>query len=87
MRMTTTTRKVLRSLLAAHDAGLQTYGYQICKEADLLSGTVSQILNRLLEKGFVKKEMEQGDVEGRPLRNYFQLIEAGVQKAKEAAFK
>ena len=85
MRMTTTTRMVLQSLLAAHEAGEQTYSYKISKEKDLLSGTVSQILNRLLEEDLVVKKREQ-KAEG-PLRNFFYLTEAGVQKAREVASK
>ncbi|MGW2645094.1 PadR family transcriptional regulator [Streptomyces sp. NPDC001393] len=60
------------------------WGLKICEEADLGSGTVYPILERLVDAGWVTRSEEKGDHPGRPKRFYYELTAAGRHAAREA---
>jgi PadR family transcriptional regulator PadR len=84
LRMTTTTQLVLRALVDASDR--EVYGLEICRLAELPTGTVHPILARLEKLGWVTSRWEDIDTheEGRPRRRYYQLSREGLQDAQNA---
>jgi PadR family transcriptional regulator, regulatory protein PadR len=82
--MTTTTQLVLRALVDAADR--EVYGLEICRLAELPSGTVHPILARLENLGWLTSRWEEIDKheEGRPRRRYYQLSREGLQDAQNA---
>jgi PadR family transcriptional regulator, regulatory protein PadR len=82
--MTTTTQLVLRALVDAADR--EVYGLEICRLAELPTGTVHPILARLEKLGWVTSRWENIDTheEGRPRRRYYQLSREGLQDAHNA---
>ncbi|MEV5792665.1 helix-turn-helix transcriptional regulator [Streptomyces sp. NPDC052192] len=82
-RLTKPTLSVLQVLLnAATDA--PPWGFSICRDADLGSGTVYPILDRLMEKGWVRKWDETEPHPGRPARRFYELTGTGRQMATKA---
>jgi PadR family transcriptional regulator PadR len=81
-RMTLATKAVLRVLL---DGG-ELYGREIGALADLPSGTVTPILLRLVQEGWLESRREDIDPReaGRPVRNYYTLTEQGTKSARDA---
>lgn len=61
------------------------YGLELCKAADLPSGTIYPILRRLEEQGWVTSRWENVDpvVEGRPRKRLYQLTGTGARSARE----
>ncbi|MER5933530.1 MarR family transcriptional regulator [Streptomyces sp. NPDC002054] len=76
IRLTRTTLEVLKVLLAAGPDN-PPWGLKICEEADLGSGTVYPILERLIEAGWATRREETGEHPGRPKRYYYELTAAG----------
>jgi PadR family transcriptional regulator PadR len=80
MRNTSTTRKVLAALPT--DTTTTFYGYAIKKETGLPSGTLTPILGKLQNAGWITYQWEPR-VEGmqRPPRRYYRMTEFGVAEA------
>jgi DNA-binding MarR family transcriptional regulator len=76
IRLTTPTRLVLDALLAA-TADDPPWGYRICEEAGLGSGTVYPILERLEEAGWIEGTWEVGQPADRPRRRLYKVTGAG----------
>jgi len=82
-RLTKPTIAVLEVLLASTD-DTPAWGLSICRDADLGSGTVYPILDRLTERGWVTSYEETGPHPGRPPRRFYELTGAGRQQATQA---
>jgi DNA-binding MarR family transcriptional regulator len=82
-RLTKPTIAVLEVLLAA-TGDTPAWGLSICRDADLGSGTVYPILDRLAEHGWVTSRTEAGAHPGRPARRYYELTNAGRASASAA---
>lgn len=83
IRLTKPTIAVLEVLLAATDDN-PAWGLSICLDADLGSGTVYPILDRLSGVGWVAGRDETGPHPGRPARRYYSLTGAGRAQAHAA---
>lgn len=84
LRLTPQVLAVLRAFSDEPD-GTELYGRQIVTRTGHKQGTVSPILNRLLELGWLVDEWEERGPSnaGRPLRRYFRLTERGRAGATE----
>jgi DNA-binding PadR family transcriptional regulator len=82
-RLTKPTIAVLEVLLASTDED-PAWGLSICREADLGSGTVYPILDRLEDRGWVTSRTEAEPHPGRPARRYYSLTGQGRQLATSA---
>ncbi|MFD7645749.1 PadR family transcriptional regulator [Kitasatospora sp. NPDC059795] len=82
-RLTKPTIGVLEALLAADDSD-PAWGLRICAEADLGSGTVYPILERLADLGWVEAWAETEPHPGRPPRRFYKLTTTGRRQASEA---
>jgi predicted ArsR family transcriptional regulator len=82
-RLTKPTIAVLEVLLAATDDA-PAWGLSICRDADLGSGTVYPILDRLTERGWIAARDEAEPHPGRPARRYYELTGAGRANAVAA---
>ena len=60
------------------------WGYRICEEAGLGSGSVYPILERLEEAGWIEGSWESGEPTDRPKRRFYSLTGAGRQEYLEA---
>ncbi|MFG2194977.1 PadR family transcriptional regulator [Streptomyces sp. NPDC048639] len=83
VRLTKPTIAVLEVLLAS-TGNPPAWGLSICRDADLGSGTVYPILDRLLERGWVISWDEAEPHPGRPARRYYELTGAGRLQAHAA---
>jgi DNA-binding PadR family transcriptional regulator len=83
IRLTKPTLAVLDVLL---HAGLDenVWGLRICEQADLGSGTVYPILERLSAAGWVESRWETAQPAGRPRRRYYQVTSTGRAEAATA---
>ncbi len=83
-RMTLPTQLVLRAMLT--EPTREMYGLQICRLAELPSGTIHPILARLEASGWVDSHWEDIDPanEGRPRRRYYLLSAEGAEHARTA---
>jgi PadR family transcriptional regulator len=83
--MTLHTLRVLTELL--DDPSGHHFGFELCKQTGLASGTLYPILAKLERAGWVISEWEPGydpaRVE-RPRRRYYQLSPHGAQRAQAA---
>ncbi len=82
-RLTKPTIAVLEVLLSA-TSDAPAWGLSICASADLGSGTVYPILDRLAERGWIVSREEVGPHPGRPPRRYYELTGAGRAEASAA---
>ena len=82
-RLTRTTLDEIKVLLAATPDD-PAWGLKICQEAELGSGTVYPILERLLKAGWITRRQEDGDHPGRPTRTYYELTGTGRIRALSA---
>jgi PadR family transcriptional regulator, regulatory protein PadR len=82
--MTLPTQLVLRAMLV--NPTHEMYGLQICRAADLPSGTIHPILARLEGIGWLESRWEETDPhqQGRPRRRYYQLTPDGAERARNA---
>lgn len=64
----------------------ELYGLEVCRLAELPTGTVHPILARLERAGWVMSRWEDVDAheQGRPRRRYYQLSKDGLQSALNA---
>lgn len=83
VRLTKPTIAVLEVLLASTDDN-PAWGLSVCNEADLGSGTVYPILDRLEDRGWVSSWVEAEPHPGRPPRRYYTLTNTGRSLATEA---
>jgi len=83
IRLTKPTLAVLDVLLAA-DPDDPVWGFRICAEADLGSGTVYPILERLERIGWVIPAWEEPPPPDRPRRRFYALSGAGRQEITAA---
>ena len=62
------------------------YGLQICRAAELPSGTIHPILARLEGIDWLESRWEEADPrhEGRPRRRYYRLTPDGAERARLA---
>lgn len=82
-RLTKPTIAVLEVLLDSTDEA-PAWGLSICRDADLGSGTVYPILDRLEERGWVSSWVESEPHPGRPARRYYTLTGQGRELATAA---
>jgi len=68
---------VLDILVNAAASDTPLWGLRICEQADLGSGTVYPILDRLVQLGWVESRWEDEQPSGRPRRRYYQITSAG----------
>jgi DNA-binding PadR family transcriptional regulator len=75
---------VVRAMLA--EPTREMYGLEICKAAELPSGTLHPILARLERCGWLESRWEDIDPteEGRPRRRYYRLSPFGAERARTA---
>ena len=81
IRLTTTTRAVLDLFMQARAAGgaaERLWGYRICEDTGLGSGTVYPILERLLEAGLITATWEDPLPADRPPRRFYVLTDNGA---------
>jgi PadR family transcriptional regulator PadR len=83
IRLTRPTLEVLKVLLVATPDS-PAWGLKICQEADLGSGTVYPILERLLDNGWATRSEETGAHPSRPKRAYYQLTASGLRATEQA---
>ncbi|MGW3341344.1 PadR family transcriptional regulator [Streptomyces sp. NPDC001009] len=74
---------VLQILLAAKPDN-PPWGFSICRDADLGSGTVYPLLDRLMARGWVRSWDEEDAHPGRPARRFYELTGTGRQMAEAA---
>ncbi|MFE3202229.1 PadR family transcriptional regulator [Embleya sp. NPDC059237] len=83
IRLTQATIGVLNTLLDAEPEA-PPWGFSICRDADLGSGTVYPILDRLLKVRWIESWEETTAHPGRPPRRYYALTNVGRQQARAA---
>lgn len=71
-------------MLLTSTADDPAWGLKICEEADLGSGTVYPILERLVDAGWAARYTETGEHPGRPRRHYYVLTADGQRAAQQA---
>src|SRR3954452_20907432 len=76
------TSAVLRAL--AEDPTTWRYGYDLCVELGLKSGSLYPILMRLADRGLLESSWEPGDP-GRPPRHLYRLTDGGVTEVAAVA--
>ncbi|WP_211661800.1 PadR family transcriptional regulator [Modestobacter muralis] len=81
--MSSTTLAVLAAFLNAAPA--PRYGLELMREADVKSGSLYPILDRLEDEGWVVGQWEETTAQaaGRPRRRYYQLTALGVISATQ----
>ncbi|MFF5808235.1 PadR family transcriptional regulator [Streptomyces sp. NPDC012746] len=82
-RLTKPTLAVLDVLLNASSDD-RPWGFRICADADLGSGTVYPILDRLSELGWITSATEETPHPGRPPRRFYELTATGRALAQAA---
>jgi PadR family transcriptional regulator, regulatory protein PadR len=83
VRLTKPTLAVLDVLLAA-DPDDPVWGFRICEEADLGSGSVYPILERLERVGWLSGSWEDPPPAGRPRRRFYTLSGGARQEIAAA---
>ncbi|MER5253055.1 MULTISPECIES: helix-turn-helix transcriptional regulator [unclassified Streptomyces] len=83
IRLTRPTLEVIKVLLAS-TSNDPAWGLKICQEAELGSGTVYPILDRLERQGLVAGSVESDPHPGRPARRFYELTGAGRTWASSA---
>jgi PadR family transcriptional regulator, regulatory protein PadR len=74
-------RHVLALLLDAGDGW--SHGYDLCRQADIRSGTLYPLLIRLEGQGHLEAQWQPPAEPGRPPRHVYRLTAAGRQLARE----
>ncbi|MFA3872629.1 PadR family transcriptional regulator [Streptomyces sp. MMCC 100] len=83
VRLTKPTIAVLEVLLTSTEDS-PAWGLSICRDADLGSGTVYPILDRLVQRGWVTSWNEEEAHPGRPPRRYYELSGKGREEVRSA---
>lgn len=68
-------RRVLAALVSAGARG--RHGYDLCREAQIKSGTLYPLLIRLEAQGYLTADWQDSGVVGRPPRHVYRLTAAG----------
>lgn len=68
-------RRVLAALVRAGSSG--RHGYDLCREAQIKSGTLYPLLIRLEAQGYLAADWQASEVPGRPPRHVYTLTAAG----------
>jgi len=74
-------RRVLHALAKAGSAG--RHGYDLCREADIKSGTLYPLLMRLEGQGYLAADWRAAETPGRPPRHVYRLTTEGRRLAAE----
>ena len=74
-------RRVLALLLDAGDGW--SHGYDLCRQADIQSGTLYPLLIRLEGQGHLEAQWQPPAEPGRPPRHVYRLTAAGRQLARD----
>ncbi|MBZ4401457.1 MULTISPECIES: PadR family transcriptional regulator [unclassified Myxococcus] len=74
-------RVVLAALLEAGERW--SHGYELCRLADVKSGTLYPLLIRLEAQGYLEAEWQQPAEGGRPPRHAYRLTRSGGQLARD----
>lgn len=74
-------RRVLAALVEAGSSG--RHGYDLCREAQIKSGTLYPLLIRLEAQGYLAADWQVPDAPGRPPRHVYRLTAAGCRLADE----
>jgi PadR family transcriptional regulator PadR len=72
-------RRVLAALVQAGSTG--RHGYDLCREAEIKSGTLYPLLIRLEAQGYLLADWQASEVQGRPPRHVYRLTAAGCRLA------
>lgn len=83
LRLTKPTLAVLGVLMSAGPDD-RVWGFRLCEEADLGSGTVYPLLERLERNGVVRSFWEDPAPPNRPPRRFYELTSAGRQEVAVA---
>ena len=70
-------RRVLAALVQAGATG--RHGYDLCREAEIKSGTLYPLLIRLEAQGYLVADWQASEVPGRPPRHVYRLTTAGCR--------
>ncbi|MBV9162625.1 MAG: helix-turn-helix transcriptional regulator [Pseudonocardiales bacterium] len=76
---------VLRAML--DEPAREMYGLEICKAADLPSGTIHPILARLEGWGWLESRWEDKPAGGKPRKRYYRFSPGGAERARAALEK
>lgn len=74
-------RRVLQALAEAGSAG--RHGYDLCRKADIKSGTLYPLLMRLEGQGYLAADWQAAETPGRPPRHVYRLTAEGRRLAAE----
>lgn len=74
-------RRVLAALVRAGSSG--RHGYDLCREAEIKSGTLYPLLIRLEAQGYLAADWQVSEAPGRPPRHVYRLTAAGVRLADD----
>jgi len=74
---------VARRVLAALAEGGWRHGYDLCREAEVKSGTLYPLLIRWEAQGYLSAEWRESEGAARPPRHVYRLTPAGVRLAAE----
>jgi PadR family transcriptional regulator, regulatory protein PadR len=80
------TVQILDSLLSDAPGDTDWYMLNVCRRTGLGSGTVSRILTRLVDVGWLAWYWEDrmaASCQGHPRRKFYRLTDIGVREAKE----
>lgn len=83
LRLTKATLAVVAVLMAA-GPDERIWGFKLCQEADLGSGTVYPLLERLERDGLVSSFWEEPAPRDRPPRRFYELTNHGRQEIAAA---
>lgn len=83
IRLTITVGHVLRAFLA--DVSQPRYGYELMRSTGLESGRLYSVLTRLLEAGWLVRDVEDIDpiLAGEPARRLYRLSPTGLEAARD----
>ncbi len=74
-------RRLLAALAASGGEG--RHGYDLCREADIKSGTLYPLLIRLEGQGYLTAEWREAEMAGRPPRHVYRLTAEGRRLAAD----
>lgn len=74
-------RRVLQALAGAGPEG--RHGYDLCREAEIKSGTLYPLLVRLEGQGYLAADWQASEAPGRPPRHVYRLTAEGQRLAAE----
>lgn len=77
------TRLVLAAFAARPEAW--RYGYDLCREVEIKSGTLYPMLIRLADQGLLAAKWREAEKPGRPPRHAYRLTANGVAFARSQA--